>query len=246
MAGTTIHDNNYHAYITKGPNFPPTLNDFIYDITSVGTIGGSREEKDSTTFSTVGKDKSLGTLDNGDFDISGNQTQQQYEYFMNLLNLNKPVMFWVAIYDDDKNVMLYQRCMVLVKQVQSGDQSVDGLVTWTVTFTVKGIVYFTAFNDPMGPTSGKPITKLTVAGFGGATSIDEPGGTLMMTCDIEPIDASNPAYSFTVDDESVAVINAGGRLMAKKSGEVEVTAHAEDGSNVTGSTTITITNQTTV
>ena len=243
MAGTTIHDNNYHMYVTAGLTTLPTLNDFITDITSVGAIGGSRAETDSTTFSTVGKDKSLGTIDNGTFDVSGNQTEQQYEYFMNLLNLNKKVAVWIVIYDDDKNPMLYQRCAAQVSQVQSGDQSVDGMVTWTVTFTVSGIVYFSQFVDPMGPTAGKPITKLTVAGFAGATSIDTAGGTLTMTCDIEPLDASNPSYSFTVNDDSIAVINAGGRLMAKANGEVEVTAHAEDGSNITGKTTITITNQ---
>lgn len=244
MAGFAIHDNNYHMYITESAQVKPTLNDFIYDITSIGAIGGSREETDTSSFSTIGKDKTLGAIDNGTVDVTGNQTKQQYQYFMNLLNLNKKLYAWIAIYDDDKQPQLYQRFAFTVSQVQSGDGSVNGLVTWTATMTISGIVLFTAWQDPMGATSGKPITKLTVAGFAGRTTITEPGGSLMMGCDVEPYDASNPAYSWSVDDTGVAEINIGGRLKALKNGTVTVTATAEDGSGVTGETEITITGQT--
>lgn len=242
-AGFLTHDNNYHFFVTKGPTDEPKAFSAIENITSVSAIGGTRSETDMRSFSSIGAMKKYGTLDNGNFTVQGYQVNGEYQFWMNLLNLNKPIFIWIVEIDDERQAAIHMRFWAQVSQVQRTDASVDGAVSWSVTLGINGQVYYTPFADPLNNTSGKPIEKLTLVGSGNKTSITEEGGSLLILCDIEPFDASNPAFSFTVDSEDSAYIDAGGRLFAKKNGSVQVTAHAEDGSGVTGEISITITGQ---
>jgi uncharacterized protein YjdB len=79
--------------------------------------------------------------------------------------------------------------------------------------------------------------------MGGVSSITEADGTLQMIATIAPADAANKAVTWTVDDNSKAEINSTGLLTAKADGSVVVTATAKDGSGVTGTATVTISNQ---
>jgi uncharacterized protein YjdB len=67
------------------------------------------------------------------------------------------------------------------------------------------------------------------------------GGTLQISAEIAPQDATNKTTIWSVDDVAVATINAtSGLLTAVSEGTVTVTASAGDGSGVTGTLDITV------
>lgn len=89
--------------------------------------------------------------------------------------------------------------------------------------------------------------SLSVSGAGGADEITEPGGTLQMEALILPEYASNKAVTWsivTVPAVNVATIgSSSGLLTARHNGTVTVTARTNDGSNISATTTITISGQ---
>ncbi|MCP4438186.1 MAG: T9SS type A sorting domain-containing protein, partial [Aureispira sp.] len=117
----------------------------------------------------------------------------------------------------------------------------NGVVTVTATAQdgsgVTGSTQITISNQPIY------VTSISVQGQGGATTISVPGGDLLMLATILPANATNQTVSWSVDDPSIAIIKSSGILVAKSDGIVTVTATAQDGSGVSGSTQITISNQ---
>jgi hypothetical protein len=87
------------------------------------------------------------------------------------------------------------------------------------------------------------VEEITVAGADGATTITTMGGTLQMTATVLPAEATDPSITWSVDDEAIATIDENGLLTAVADGDVTVTATANDGSGVTGSLVVTISNQ---
>jgi uncharacterized protein YjdB len=89
-----------------------------------------------------------------------------------------------------------------------------------------------------------PVTSITVRGQGGQTGISTPNGTLQMEFDILPTIATDKTVTWQVFNESgKASITPTGEVTALQSGKVTVQAVANDGSGVTGSTRLTLTNQ---
>ena len=89
-----------------------------------------------------------------------------------------------------------------------------------------------------------PVTGITVTGTGGATTIEMDDGTLQMSAAILPSNATNKDVTWSVPANSAGSINATtGLLTALFNGSVLVTATAADGSGVTGTLTIVISNQ---
>jgi hypothetical protein len=92
------------------------------------------------------------------------------------------------------------------------------------------------------------VTDITVSTEGGATTISENGGTLQMLTDVEPPDATNPnVYWSVIDGSGTANINQSGLLQSTGTsignGTVWVKALAVDGSGISDSVQISITNQ---
>lgn len=88
------------------------------------------------------------------------------------------------------------------------------------------------------------VESITVQGEGGATSIDVAMGTLQMEATVMPETATNQSVTWSLADGTTAAsIATNGVLTAIENGVVTVIATANDGSDVTGSTEITITNQ---
>lgn len=85
---------------------------------------------------------------------------------------------------------------------------------------------------------------ITVEGEDDATTITTMGGTLQMIATLEPMNADDSTVTWSVNDATKATIDTNGLLTAVANGEVVVTATANDGSGVSGSATITISNQT--
>ncbi len=88
------------------------------------------------------------------------------------------------------------------------------------------------------------VTGIEVTGEGGATGITTSQGTLQLYAAITPADASDKTVHWSVQNETgQAEISPEGMLTAISDGEVVARAASTDGSNITGSLNITITNQ---
>ena len=84
------------------------------------------------------------------------------------------------------------------------------------------------------------VTGITVAGEGAATTITQPGGTLQMIATVLPANSKDPSVTWSVNDETLATIDADGLLTAVANGDVTVTATANDGSGISGEIVITV------
>jgi hypothetical protein len=90
---------------------------------------------------------------------------------------------------------------------------------------------------------GVLVSSISVQGQGGVSSLALADGTLQMEAVVLPANATDPSYTWTVQDATgSATIDANGLLTAVGIGDVTVGAIANDGSNAYGITTITITN----
>ena len=85
--------------------------------------------------------------------------------------------------------------------------------------------------------------RLYVSGTG-ATSISTDGGTLQLSAELLPSSATNKTVTWSItNDTGQASINSSGLVTAISNGTVIARATANDGSSVSGSLTITISNQ---
>lgn len=88
------------------------------------------------------------------------------------------------------------------------------------------------------------VTQINVTGTDGVNVIDTQSGTLQMLAEVLPIDATDKTITWSVtNDSGEATIGTDGLLTAVKNGTVTVIATANDGSNITGSMEVTISNQ---
>jgi uncharacterized protein YjdB len=118
----------------------------------------------------------------------------------------------------------------------------NGLVTARATANdgsgVYGTLIITISNQII------PVTGITVAGTGGATTISANGGSLQLSAGILPVNATIQTVTWSMtNDTGQATINSNGLVTAIASGTVTARATANDGSNVYGTLTITISNQ---
>jgi uncharacterized protein YjdB len=89
-----------------------------------------------------------------------------------------------------------------------------------------------------------PVSGITVTGTGGVTTISADNGSLQLSAVIVPLNATDHSVTWTlVNVTGQAIINAAGTVTAIANGTVTVIATANDGSGVSGSADITITNQ---
>ena len=68
------------------------------------------------------------------------------------------------------------------------------------------------------------------------------GATYSIVFTVLPADATNPAVTFSTDDETVATVDANGTVTAVSAGTATITIAATDGSGVTGTLTVNVTN----
>lgn len=95
------------------------------------------------------------------------------------------------------------------------------------------------------PVASILVTDISVQGQGGVSVITTNGGSLQMEATVLPVDATDETYTWSVNNGTgAATIDANGLLTASENGTVEVVATANDASGVSGSATITISNQT--
>lgn len=88
------------------------------------------------------------------------------------------------------------------------------------------------------------VSSIAVQGQGGATMISVDGGTLQMEAVVMPTFAADTTVTWSVDDATVASISTTGLLTPAGNGSVWVKATANDGTGISDSVNITISNQT--
>ena len=66
------------------------------------------------------------------------------------------------------------------------------------------------------------------------------GESKAITATVKPDDATNKELTWTSSDETVATVDATGKVTGKKIGTATITATAQDGSGVSGSCTVTV------
>jgi len=96
-----------------------------------------------------------------------------------------------------------------------------------------------------GAEAGILVNGITVNSAGNATTIETNVGTLQMSASILPVNATNPNVQWSVTNGTGnATIDGNGLLSAYSNGTVTVNAKSMDGSYITASKLITISNQT--
>ncbi len=96
----------------------------------------------------------------------------------------------------------------------------------------------------VGPGANVIVTGITLTSAGNATTISKEAGTLQMTATVIPSGATIKKINWSViNGTGKASVSPTGLLTAIENGTVTVVASATDGSGVTSSKTITISNQ---
>ncbi len=142
--------------------------------------------------------------------------------------------------------------------------AVHGAINWSVSDVLKGSInsngLFTArnngtvwikvsvdnFKDSVEIILSNQVVlieSITLQSSTGADSITKANGSLKINAIITPDDATNKTLTWTVNNDSLATVNALGYVFAKANGKVTVTATANDGSGISASIDITIINQ---
>ena len=88
------------------------------------------------------------------------------------------------------------------------------------------------------------VSSITVQGQGGVSTISAPAGRLQMEATVLPANSTDPSFTWSVSNGTgAATISQNGFLTAVSDGTVTVTATANDASGISGSTIVTISNQ---
>ncbi|OKP74622.1 hypothetical protein A3842_20425 [Paenibacillus sp. P3E] len=89
-------------------------------------------------------------------------------------------------------------------------------------------------------TVGTPVSGITLSK---STLTLITGSTANLTAAVTPADATNPAINWITSDPAVATVDANGKVTAKQAGTANIIAQAADGSNVAGSSKVSVYNQ---
>lgn len=241
MAGIVTQKDNVRLFIWDEDG-TVAAGDKVGNITQLGDIGGETEDIDVTTIESVAKEYENGFDDNGTVDITQNLTSNEYTTMSVRKDAGTALRWGISAFNKKGVQVLGLQGKGLIKSAKLTGISVGGLLQATSTIRINGAIS-NDFVDPIGYTDGKLVETITVAGMGGVSSITEAAGTLQMIATIAPADAANKTVTWSVSDATKAEINSTGLLTAKADGSVTVTATAKDGSGVSGTATVTISNQ---
>ena len=117
----------------------------------------------------------------------------------------------------------------------AGSSAITGTVYLAFGFNNSGSTWFA---DNVELVFNVPVTGITVTSP--ADSIKVAGGTLQMAATAAPVDATNPAVTWSVDVPAVATISATGLLTAVSNGTVVVTGRSVANPTVSGTKTIIV------
>lgn len=242
MAGIATMKNNFRLYIWDEDKTVGAA-DRVGNISQLGDVGGEAEDIDVTTLESMAKEYINGFDDNGTLDITQNMTSNEY-VTMDVRKKSGKILNWgISVFNNQRTKqILGLQGKGIIKSAKLTGISVGGLLQVVSSLRVNGVIN-NDFVDPVGPTIDKPVTAITVTGTGGETTITTNGGKLQLIAAITPEDATVTSVKWSVDKPTLADISSTGELTAKANGTVVATATAEDGSGVTGTLSVEITNQ---
>lgn len=241
MAAVVVMRDNTRLFLWD-PSENVKAADKMANITQIGDVGGDAEEIDTTAIDSMAKEFELGFVDNGTLSLTENVTDNEYAKMAQLMTSAQDVNWGISSFNKSGVQIIGIKGKGIVKSAKLTGISVSGLLQVTSDIRVNGEIT-QDFVDPIGYHGGVPVTGISVAGLGGASTINTEGGTLQMIATITPNNATNKNVVWSVSDDSKAEISQLGVLTAKGNGTVTVTATAADGSGVTGTASITISNQ---
>ena len=241
MAGIATMKDNVRLFIWDEDK-EVTAADKMGNITQIGDVGAEAEDIDVTTIDSLAREYENGFDDSGSVDITQNITTTESSYRASRQTNGDDVNWGISAFNKKGEQIIGLRGKGMIKSAKLTGISVGGLLQCNSSLRINGAIDNT-FVDPIGPTTGIPVSKVTVTGMGGASTITTKGGTLQCVAAIEPADATNKAVTWSVDNDQYASISSTGLLTAKADGEVNVTATAKDGSKISGSLQVTITGQ---
>lgn len=241
MAGFAVMKDHVRLFVWS-KNGSVAASDKVGNISQLGDIGGDTEEIDTTTIDSMAKEYVLGFFDAGSVDITQNVTENEYNTMAARADQGEEIRWGVSAFNAAGTQILGLQGHGFVKNPRLTGISVGGLLQSVAALRITGSVN-RDFVDPIGGHFGKPVTAITVAGVGGATGITTDGGTLQCVASITPDDAANKAVTWSSSDTTKATVSETGLVTAVADGTVTITATAKDGSGVTGTMSVTISNQ---
>lgn len=214
----------------------------VGSLTTVGDIGGEAELIDVTTIESMAREFVTGLVDSGTMEVTQNLTGTEYNT-MTAYRDNGTELIWGLSIWGKKNGQPVQvlglTARGVISNVTLSGISTGSILTVNTSVKINGLILKT-FVDPIGAVFGNLITGITVSTVGGVEATVEVGDTLQLVTAIEPFDASNPGVTWTASDGG-ATVSAAGLVTGVAEGDVTITATAQDGSGVTGSLSVTVT-----
>lgn len=219
----------------------PTANDKVHNMTDLGDLGYEAASQEAQDWESRVTQYVAGLTSIPAVTATMYLTDDQLDLVDTIFHAKKQIGYAFSSYNEDKVQTVGYIGKAIMTAYSLTGLSTGSLIQVTATFQFNSMDR--GFIDPIGAATGVAVSTITVKGKNDATTITTPNGTLAMIAIVAPSNATNKGVIWSVDDSDLAEINLGGILRAVKDGEVTVTATAADGSGITGTTKITISNQ---
>lgn len=238
MAGIVQMKDNVRFFLWTGTAVQAA--DKLGNLVSIGEVGGEAESIDTTTLESMAKESEVGFTDNGTVELVQNLTTTEYDKMKTLLDDGTVFNFGISVWSrktKSQAMGLQQKGMVTSLKLSGFE--VGGLVQVNTTVQISGALNL-GFTDPIG----YEAVKITSISLSGTNTITTDGGTTQINANVQPPEATNKTLTWSVSDPEKASISQDGIVTAIADGSVNVIATANDGSGVTGTIQVTISNQT--
>lgn len=238
MAGIVQMKDNVRFFLWTGTAVQAA--DKLGNLVSIGEVGGEAESIDTTTLESMAKESEVGFTDNGTVELVQNLTTTEYDKMKTLLDDGTVFNFGISVWSrKTKSQAMGLRQKGMVTSLKLSGFEVGGLVQVNTTVQISGALNL-GFTDPIG----YEAVKITSISLNGTNTITTPGGTTQITANVQPPEATNKTLTWSVSDPEKASISQDGNVTAIADGSVNVIATANDGSGITGTIQVTISNQT--
>lgn len=124
---------------------------------------------------------------------------------------------------------------------ETDNQYIGSSMQWNIWLHHWQWLYLSLFGNAVA--FGKSLNKVSSITVSGDSTITTDGGTLQLSASVEPSTAENKTVTWTSSNTAVATVSVDGLVTALTDGTTTITATATDGTLVTGTKLITVSNQ---
>lgn len=241
MAGITIKGGTTDCFVWTGAaDTAATAVDRMGNLTEIGENSETIAEDDVTDLDSAGVETEPGDSDFGSMPMTMNLLNMtQYEKLQTIKKAKENVNIAIVVKDKAGSPVYNEQTRGWISGLSRPSITRGGILQCTVTFRL----VVETVNDFTAPGEIVEVTGINVTGAGSAIIIDTNGGTLQMSAAVTPAEAEQDVVWSVTPGTGTATISEGGLLTATGNGTITVVATATDGSGVTGSLEITISNQ---